>query len=65
MFWRILIFVTLVYFLYRILNRFRNTGSRPPKQPRIKRTTSVPQTPPPYDPDDVEDIDYTDVKKKD
>jgi hypothetical protein len=58
---RIILFVILFYFVYKL---FRNLVKPAHKQRYSVRGKSQNNTPPPYDPNRVEDIDYEEIKRK-
>ncbi|RMI14598.1 MAG: hypothetical protein D6681_04985 [Calditrichaeota bacterium] len=58
---RILIWGLLFYFLYRLLRDL--FSSRRSRRPTIK-SDQTPHMPPPYDPTQVEDIDYQEVEDR-
>lgn len=59
---RIVLIVILIYFVYKLLKNFI-LRSLPKERPSVKGR-SKDHIPPPYDPNQVEDIDYKDVKRK-
>lgn len=61
---RFLLFITLVYFVFKILQRFIGAGNQQKNKPNIKEKKKPENISPPYDPKSVEDINYTEVKKK-
>ncbi len=59
---RFILFVVLFYYLFKwIKNLMLREGQR---RARVKGNNAGNDTPPPYDPNKVEDIDYKEVKKK-
>lgn len=60
---RIVLIVILIYFVYKLLKNFI-LKSLPKEHPSVKGSPQN-HIPPPYDPNQVEDIDYKDVKRKD
>ncbi len=59
---RLIIWGVLIYFVYRFFSNFFAKFKSP--EPPIKGQHQQP-APPPYDPNQVEDIPYVEVKKKD
>lgn len=60
-FLRILLFTILIYFVYKLLKNLLKPGGK--QRPPVKGKPEN-HTPPPYDPNQVEDIDYEEVKRK-
>lgn len=59
---RLLLLVALIYLLYRLA---RKLFPALPKQPPRVKGDAPEKVPPPYDPGQVEDIDYKKVRPKD
>ncbi|MCK6619306.1 MAG: hypothetical protein HUU32_03765 [Calditrichaceae bacterium] len=59
---RFLLFLALIYLVYRLV---RNLFPALPKQPPRVKGDAPEKVPPPYDPGQVEDIDYKEVRPKD
>ncbi|MGH1362466.1 MAG: hypothetical protein ACRBF0_02855 [Calditrichia bacterium] len=60
---RVLVIGAFIYYGYRYVKR--RFGLQAKKQGNIPGRNSKNVTPPPYDPSQVEDIDYKEVRKKD
>jgi hypothetical protein len=61
-FLRIILFVILFYFVYKL---FKNLLKPAQKRRFFVKGKSQNKIPPPYDPNQVEDIDYEEIKRKD
>ena len=59
---RTILIVVLVYFVYKLLKNFMKPVTK--ERPSVKGKPEN-HIPPPYDPNQVEDIDYKDVKDQD
>lgn len=58
---RLLLWVALFYLIYRLV---RNLFPTPPKHSPGVKGNAPEKVPPPYDPRQVEDIDYQEVRPK-
>ena len=58
---RITLTAIIIYYIFKWVRRILTGG--PKQQPRF-RGSDIPPAPPPYDPSNVEDIEYKKVKKK-
>jgi hypothetical protein len=58
---RIILYVVLIYLVYKLLKNLLKPAQ---KQRFSMKGKSQNDTPPPYDPNQVEDIDYEEVKRK-
>jgi len=59
---RTFLFFLLIYYLVKWFRNFTAPTSK--NRPKVKGKSSENSAPPPYDPRNVEDIDYREVKKK-
>ena len=62
MLFKLLVFITFFYMIFKILGRFWKTQLS--KQNWQNKNNTVKESPLPYDPKEVEDVDYIEIKKK-
>ncbi|MCB0262951.1 MAG: hypothetical protein KDE52_09730 [Calditrichaeota bacterium] len=60
---RIFLYTIIIYYALRLIRRFLSTGKKRPK-PTIRENAQPENMPPPYDPRNVEDVVFKEVKKK-